>query len=125
MSLNTEQRCEVARAVTGKPHKAIETPQGGVHIVSPNVELIPGTGILRFPDLHSNEESYTYIPDLKGNERQRSQALALIEWLADRIWKKTPVPEATLKMKRLCAAISDKDIAALEELAFELLENKE
>lgn len=109
MSLDAEQRAIVARAVTGLKYK------------------VDGEQIFR-----SLPYGYYEIWEPKLDtefDRPRSQALALVEWLA-KWWVKPRGPgkfDTNFEgmARDIMVAINDGDISRLEQLAFELLGRKD
>jgi len=103
MSLDAEQRAIVARAVTGLKYK------------------VDGEQIFR-----SLPYGYYEIWEPKLDtefDRPRSQALALVEWISKYIHDE-PIGRTAMAARsiELTDCIQNKDTAALEQLAFELLE---
>lgn len=122
MTLTQSQIAQCARVVTGLPHKAIVCPHGPVYIVSPNVHLIKGTGIVSYP-IH--ERSYTWKPKFDSNPVDRSQALAVVEWLCGALFDKAvDMTQCNYRdfAVDVAAAVTEKDINKLQALVLELSE---
>ena len=108
MSLTIEQRAEVAKAVSGRR----------VKIRSDNSIWVGGICA-----------SVPYTPMFGSDPQSRSQALALVEWLADRIIELSfaGVDASEIAVKAECEmmdAIHERNAGKLESLAHTLLEQK-
>lgn len=101
--MTPEQRARIAREVTGDDWQVINWG------VADYVGTRSGTG--------------TWDPDFNGDSEDRLQALALVEWLADRIEALPAGHRRFSKMDELLIAINKRDLPALLQLALELLEN--
>jgi len=101
-TLSIEKRAEVARAVTKIPYE----------VVGLNTILSPA---------HTDTQWQRYWFPSFSDQDGRLQALALVEWLADRIEK---MPAGARRFNRLDSfliALTQRDTAALESLCSELL----
>lgn len=67
----------------------------------------------------NNGSVLNWNPKFRGTDLQRSQALALVEWLADRIHKR--IDGQDNYFRQLLSAIHWRNIEALEQLALELI----
>jgi hypothetical protein len=112
--LTVEQRAKVASEVTGKL-------------------CVPAEDGVIWHKRYSADQ-FRWGPEMSGNyvaAWQRSQALALVEWLAGEITKMVGFSpnskerrEGRSYERKWRVAIKDRDIPALESLAHELLEPK-
>jgi hypothetical protein len=122
--LTVEQRAKVATEVTGDSY-VVESWQpinAGVGsremIVCKSTDKLASTHVTWCPGFRT--DGGRLYP-----AHQRSQALALVEWLADKIDAAADGDYCWEQWLRVHHAINSKDIPALESLVWELMEDKE
>lgn len=85
--------------------------------------LGPNGGGIAHVLLKSDPHAVMWKPDFKGNDWQRLQAMAMVEWLADRITFAFDVAEDGDRFwNRVRVQIECKNAAAMESLVYELKE---
>jgi hypothetical protein len=120
-TLSVKERVEVATAVTGEQHYETQFPNNDVKIISIPYEKwcmmnwVERTNFIWWPAFNPAGK-----PGLMTSWECRSQALALVEWLADKVgsFEYQDYAEDILKLIRA------KDISALESIAHSMLESK-
>lgn len=100
--LTVEQRCAVAREVAQQPWKYLH-----------------GSVIL-----DGDEKLHYWSPNFEAEDWMRSQALELVEWLADHGARITDYDTLVRLASETFSAITRRDIPAIESLVHELLEPK-
>jgi hypothetical protein len=99
--LTPQQLADVAREVTG------------------HSELIEASETV-FVQKSWRWDSNLWEPDFKGAEWQRSQALALVEWLDDKILSLDDIARCTSLLLCKAGLVVDKDTTALQRMVIEL-----